>query len=273
MNTGFVQAGLVKLQYFEHGSGPETVVLVHGYQSSGRIWRLTQEALDPARFRTIAISNRGAGDSDRTSGEAGYGIPQFAADLNAAVTSLGVRDFTLVGHSLGGKTVTQFTLDHQDLVKALVLLDSGSLDGRPLTPGWEDEVRAAFPRRPGAADERPAPLETPPPADFKAALDADIDRNPIERMIGSRRSMADMQLRSRAGELRMPVLVVGGDQDKTVGIDVILTDFLTLPAGRRYLHVLHGAGHSPNVTRAGELATVLSQFVLTTVPAALAAAR
>ena len=47
MRTNFVQAGTVKLQYFEHGTGPEQLVLVHGYRSSGRIWRLVQEALDP----------------------------------------------------------------------------------------------------------------------------------------------------------------------------------------------------------------------------------
>ena len=66
MRTDFVQADTVKLQYFEHGTGPERLVLVHGYRSSGRIWRLVQEALDPTRFRSLALSNRGAGDSERT---------------------------------------------------------------------------------------------------------------------------------------------------------------------------------------------------------------
>ena len=61
MQSRFVQAGPVRLQYFEHGDGPEVLVLVHGFQMSGRVWRLTQEALDPTRFRTIAISNRGGG--------------------------------------------------------------------------------------------------------------------------------------------------------------------------------------------------------------------
>jgi pimeloyl-ACP methyl ester carboxylesterase len=59
MQTDFVQADTVKLQYFEHGTGPECLVLVHGYRSSGRIWRLVQEALDPTRFRSLALSNRG----------------------------------------------------------------------------------------------------------------------------------------------------------------------------------------------------------------------
>src|SRR5215470_18322445 len=132
MKTDFVQAGTVKLQYFEHGTGPEPLVLVHGYQSSGRIWRLVQEALDQTRFRSMALSNRGAGDSERTAAESDYTVESFAGDLFAAMQALGLRDFTLVGHSMGGATVTQFALDHPALVQALVLLNPAPLAGRAL---------------------------------------------------------------------------------------------------------------------------------------------
>src|SRR5262245_60794572 len=97
VETGFIQLGEVRLQYFEHGQGSETVVLVHGYQTSGRIWELTQEAMDPERYHTIAISNRGAGDSDHSTSEEDYTVDAFARDLFQAVKSLAVEDFTLVG--------------------------------------------------------------------------------------------------------------------------------------------------------------------------------
>ena len=45
METGSVATGEFQLQYFHHGTGPEEIVLVHGYSSSARIWRLAQEAL------------------------------------------------------------------------------------------------------------------------------------------------------------------------------------------------------------------------------------
>ena len=88
MHTDFVQADTMKLQYFEHGTGPEQLVLVHGYRSSGRIWRLVQEALDPTRFRSLALSNRGAGDSERTAAESDYTVEAFAGDLFAATQAL-----------------------------------------------------------------------------------------------------------------------------------------------------------------------------------------
>ena len=137
----FIQSDTVRLQCFEHGHGRETLVLVHGYQTSGRIWRLTQEALDPAQYRTIAISNRGAGDSDRGQTEADYTVQAFARDLLHALNVLDVQDFTLVGHSMGGATVAQFALQHARLLKGLVLLNSAPSE-RPASGGGLGDAAA-----------------------------------------------------------------------------------------------------------------------------------
>jgi pimeloyl-ACP methyl ester carboxylesterase len=268
MKQGFVQAGNTKLQYFENGHGPELLVLVHGYRSSGRIWQLTQEALDGTRFRSIAISNRGAGDSDRSPAEADYTVEAFARDLFAATQALDLRDFTLVGHSMGGATVTQFALDHPDVLKALVLLNPAPLAGRKLAEGWEEQIRTQF-----ANNESPENLAMHAPhvpEAFRQALQADIARNPIERALGGRRSMAALQLRQRLQELRLPVLVVGGDQDTTVGVHNILAEYLALPEDWRFLHMFHSVGHSPNVEVTPRFAGVLDRFISQTVPQHLA---
>ncbi len=270
MQTAFVQAGDVKLQYVEHGTGPELLVLVHGYRSSARIWRLAQEALDPTRFRSVAISNRGAGDSDRTPSEEAYTVEAFAKDVGAAVHVLGLHDFTLIGHSMGGATVTQYALDHPELLKALVLLNPAPLAGRPLAPGWEQHIRDEFAS--GRPQEETGSNMAHVPADFRQALQADIARNPIERAIGGRRSMANLQLRQRLHELSMPVCVIGGDQDTTVGVHNILAEYLALPAAHRFLHLFHGVGHSPNVEVAARYAGVVDRFISKTVPQCLALA-
>ena len=271
MRTDFVQADTVKLQYFEHGTGPERLVLVHGYRSSGRIWRLVQEALDPTRFRSLALSNRGAGDSERTAAEADYTVESFARDLFAATQALGLRDFTLVGHSMGGATVTQFALDHPELVQALVLLNPAPLAGRALSENWEQQIREEFAS--GWSTENVAANTPHVPEAFRQALQADIARNSIERALGGRRSMAGLRLRQRLQELPMPVCVVGGDQDTTVGVHNILAEYLALPESRRFLHMFHSIGHSPNVEAATRCAGVLDRFVSQTVPQCLASGR
>jgi pimeloyl-ACP methyl ester carboxylesterase len=255
----FIQSETLRLQYFEHGHGPTTLVLVHGYQTSGRIWKLIQEALDPAQYRTIAISNRGAGDSARGTSEADYTVQAFAGDLWQAIEILGVQDFTLVGHSMGGATVTQFALQHPECLTGLVLLNSAPLNGRTLAENWEADIRAQFARGAGQQVNFDA-IAARLPADFLRALEADVARNPVERAVGGRRSMSQLRLREHLSSLSMPVLVIGGDQDTTVGVDNILADYLALAPERRFLHIYHGVGHSPNVEIAQELAVLLSAF-------------
>jgi branched-chain amino acid transport system permease protein len=183
----------------------------------------------------------------------------FAAGLSAAVRELGLRDFTLVGHSMGGATVARYALDHPETLKALVLLDPAALDARtrPGTPLSEEQRREL-----NALDHDRAP------ADYRAALDADVARNPPERLSGGRASMAGLRLRERLGELRLPVLVVGGDRDDLVGVENILREYLALPAATRSLQIFHGVGHSPNVGVPAELASVLDRFITDIVPRA-----
>ena len=261
MKSGFVQAGEVRLQYLEAGDGPATVALVHGYASSAILWRYTMERLAASGgFRVIAFNNRGAGDSDRGGSEDDYTVQSFAADLHNAVSALGLRDFVLVGHSMGGATVTQFALEHQERLRALVLLNSAPLAGRTLPDGWEADLRASFAA--GGLTRGDMGFQAAHvTADFVDEVKDIIRRNPIERAIGGRRSMAALRLRQRLGEIAVPALVVGGDRDDTVGVDNIVAEYLALPEATRHLHIFHGIGHSPNVEVPGRLAGLLGRFV------------
>lgn len=253
MEPRFVQAGHARLQYFEHGDGPETLVLVHGFTASGRIWAKLQRAMAPS-FRTIAISNRGAGDSDRGRSADDYTVQAFARDLHAAVSALALDRFTLVGHSLGAATATQCALDHPEMLRALVLLNPVPLDAGGWRPGWQDGLRALF-----ESGLRPAINQSEPAMD--PALQGDMQRNPIERRDGGIESMATLRLRGRLGELPMPVLVVGGDRDDLVGVHNILAEYLALPVERRSLQIFHSVGHSPNLEVPERLAGTLRRFL------------
>lgn len=265
METKFVQAGPVKLQYFEEGDGPETLVLVHGYASSAALWRYTFEHLarkrlgDTSRFRVIAFNNKGAGESGRAETEDSYTVEAFAGDLYNAVSALGLDDFILVGHSMGGATVTQFSLEHQELLRGLVLLNSAPLNGRALAGNWEEELRTSFAE--GGLTRGDMGFQAPHVTqDFRDEVTSIILRNPIERAIGGRRSMGSLRLRERLGEIRVPTMVVGGDMDTTVGVDNIVAEYLALPEETRHLHIFHGIGHSPNVEVPGRLAGLLARF-------------
>jgi len=264
MGSRFVQAGQVRLEYFEQGHGLDTLVLVHGYASSAAIWRYTLEFLLEERFRVIVLNNRGAGNSDRASAdgpfkEDDYSVETFAKDLFNATEALGLEGYTLVGHSMGGATVAQYALEHQDRMKGLVLMNPAPLNGRSLKDGWEEELRESLksPEPPARDMGFNASHVT---EDFKEAVFADISRNPVERFIGSRRAMAGLRLRGRLNEIYVPTLVMGGDRDTTVGVDNILAEYQALPKSNRHIHMFHGAGHSPNVEVGRWVSTIVGQF-------------
>ena len=259
MDSAMVRAGEVNLQYFSQGSGPETVVLVHGYTMNARLWQLTMEKMDPNTYRIIALNNRGAGDSDRTSSEDDYSVESFALDLSNAIQALGLSNFTLVGHSMGGATVAQYALNDQSLIKKLVLLNPAPLDGRSLAPDWEEAIRASY--ADGSFARGDSSARGPHvPQSFTDGVMADVARNPVERAVGGRRSMSKLRLRSRLKEINVPCMVVGGDLDTTVGVDQILAEYLALPEATRSLHIFHGIGHSPNVDVPHEMAALLDRF-------------
>lgn len=95
----------VELYYEDHGSG-KPVVLIHGWPLSGRSWENQVPVLIDAGHRVITYDRRGFGWSSQPWD--GYDYDTFAADLNALLEDLELRDATLVGFSMGGGEVARY---------------------------------------------------------------------------------------------------------------------------------------------------------------------
>src|SRR5262245_47172435 len=247
------QLSQVRLHYYERGHGPETIVLVHGFQMSGRVWQLVQHALPEDRYRTIVPDLRGAGETDAPADEAAYGVDRCAADVHELVTQLGLRDFTLVGHSMGGATVARFAVDHPELLKGLVLLDPTDPDGRQA--GSPDEMerqideRMAARRAALAAGDADGGLGLASPdrrAELTRRLTADVRAAPEQRLRGTLRSLFRLRVGEQVARLPMPVLLACGDADQIIPIQQLLATWAKYPKGTG-LQVWHGVGHSPNL--------------------------
>jgi branched-chain amino acid transport system permease protein len=270
----FAQLSKVQLEYFQHGQGPERVLLIHGFQASAAIWRLVQEALPADRYTSMAINNRGAGGSEAPPREEDFSVQIFAADAFELVTQLGWRDFTLVGHSLGGATVAQFAVDHPGLIKGLVLLDPSDPDGPKLPEGTVDldvlieqrmAARRAQQARGGAGDGIDAAALADTSSEVMRAVATDMRNAPERRLRGSMRSMFELRIGERVRNLAMPVLMAGGDADELIPVSAMLATWAKYPP-RTGLHFWHGVGHSPNLDIPNEVAALLRRFVEKTIP-------
>lgn len=120
----FVKAHGVKLHYVSYGDQQQTVVLVHGWACDNEFWREQIPALSP-HWRVIAVDLPGFGKSDKP--HVAY-TPQYFSDaLYAMLSDAHATHIYLVGHSMGGTVVRQYTHDHPSTVAALVIVDSRSL--------------------------------------------------------------------------------------------------------------------------------------------------
>src|SRR2546430_786724 len=84
----------------------EPVVLIHGWPLSGASWEKQVTDLLNAGHRVITYDRRGFGQSSKPT--TGYDYNTFAEDLHKLVTKLALRDFALVGFSMGGGEVARY---------------------------------------------------------------------------------------------------------------------------------------------------------------------
>jgi non-heme chloroperoxidase len=98
ITVGHDRSAPVELYYEDHGSGPP-VVLLHGWPLDSRSWEPQLHPLLEAGQRVILYDRRGFGRSSRPT--TGYDFDTLAADLNAVLSALDLRDVTVIGFSLG----------------------------------------------------------------------------------------------------------------------------------------------------------------------------
>ena len=110
----------IQLHYEDHGSG-DPVVLIHGYPLSGASWEKQVAVLLEAGRRVITYDRRGFGKSSQPT--TGYNYDTFAEDLHKLVTHLKLRNFALVGFSMGGGEVARYIGKHgpKGVSKAVII--------------------------------------------------------------------------------------------------------------------------------------------------------
>jgi 3-oxoadipate enol-lactonase len=245
------------------------LLLVHGFGLDGRMWEAQLADLS-SDHRLIRPDLRGYGRSGLLDGTA-Y---SHASDLAALLTALGETRAHVLGLSMGGRIALNIALAHPGMVRSLTLVDT-ALDGFAWEPAWsarwEAIVRAA--REEGvhaakelwlahplfaAASRQPALATT-----LRAMTDTYPGRHWLTRDPGRG---SDPPAATRLGEVRVPALVVVGEED--------LPDFHRIAAllehgiaGARKV-VIAGAGHLPNMERPAEFNRVVREFLRAAEPAA-----
>jgi len=198
------------------GEGPP-VVLVHGVGCDLHMWRDLFPAL-AERYRIIRYDTLGHGETPLPSLD--ITLRDYADQLQAVRTNLGLDRFALVGFSMGVPISQLFAIDHSDSLAGLVLMN-GVYDREPdQVQAIQDRIVVA--REHGTAALIDAALERwLSPAFRKARPDAEawirkrFADNPPENFLTAYKifAEADPWVVGRLGAIRCPTLTTTGEND------------------------------------------------------------
>jgi pimeloyl-ACP methyl ester carboxylesterase len=251
----------ITMNYELTGQG-DCLVLVHGAGDSLRMW-YGQVPEFSRHCRVLTYDIRGFGETEL--GDSDVDISLLAADLRELLRALAIDSAFVLGHSMGGRIALQLAVEQPEMVKALVLSSSGvGLGARP----------------PGADEKRQQLIEALDRGDLETAAERmtelsfshglrERDSALFERYkqikLGNDPSafarvwLAVMQSPpSEVSRLRYPVLIIAGDRDAFMSVDMAKASQAAIPGSRL---VLLPMGHTPALEAPREFNRMVLDFL------------
>ena len=262
----------IELHYEDHGAG-KPVVLIHGWPLSGRSWESQVPALIDAGYRVVTYDRRGFGASSQPWD--GYDYDTFAADLDALLQHLDLREVALVGFSMGGGEVVRYIGTHGTERVAKAVLAAAvppylyKSDDNP-EGGLDDDAIAGF--EAAVRGDRQAFLDEFTTGFFSAggALKVSEPQRRYARDIAAFASpkgtldcikaFGRTDFRDDVAKISVPTLVIHGDSDAIVPYEVSGKRSAELIEGAQ-LVVIEDAPHGFNASHADEFNDALLGFL------------
>jgi 3-oxoadipate enol-lactonase len=242
-------------------SGPldgPPLVLSNSLGTDRSLWAGQIDALSQRR-RVLGYDTRGHGASDAPPGD--YSVDRLGRDVLSLLDHVGIGRADLAGVSIGGITGIWLGIHAPDRVRRLVLANTGA---RIVTVEfWSDRMRLVAAE--GLTALADATMERWFPPAVRAAQPATVARmratllsTPVSGYLGCCAALRDADLRTEAGRVAAPSLVVTGAHDRS-----------TPPADGLWLadtianahHVEFDAAHLTNVECASAFTDAVQAFL------------
>jgi pimeloyl-ACP methyl ester carboxylesterase len=119
----YAKVGPRKLHYLDYGTaGKPDMLCIHGGAAHGHWFDFVAPGFT-ADYHVRSLDLRGHGDSEAADPPA-YTYADYASDIDEFVQALDLRDFVLMGHSMGGTVSLVYAASYPSRVKKLIVIDS-----------------------------------------------------------------------------------------------------------------------------------------------------
>jgi len=266
-DTEYIELEGSWIRYGVIGAGPP-VLLVHGWLSSSRVWERLARRL-AQRFTVYTLDLKGFGDSDKPL--SGYGVRYGSRLLYAFCAHFGLTHTSVIAHDLGGDMAVKLAADHPDMVGRLVLVSvpAGEDQIDLPTPLWLATLPVIGPlfyalgqavrgarvlwMRPFFADRN----------DITEEAVEDAGKSTPAAVAGTlgvtRHEISGGRLVRQAGAIKVPVLVVAGEDDQIVDPQSMDTWARTIRQAE--VHLMDDCGHVPMLEHPGEFNARMLAFL------------
>lgn len=255
------------VRYNVIGGGPP-VVLVHGWLSSSRVWdglagRLAQ------RFTVYTLDLTGFGESDKPL--SGYGVRYGSRLLYAFCAHFGLTRTSVIGHDIGGNMAVKLAADHPDVVGRLVLVATPANEEQidlP-TPLWLATLPVVGPifytlgrlvrgvRRMWLKPFVVHPEDLTEDAIEDAAMSTPAAAS--KTLSITRREIAGGRLARQARIIKVPVLLIAGEEDQIV--DPQAVGVWARGVSQAEVVLMDECGHLPMIERTSEFNAQILAFL------------
>lgn len=111
-----------KIRYIEAGSGPNHIVLIHGFAAHSYTWQPLIQKLSESGYHVWSIDLLGFGLSEKPL-DINYTLDLYNEQIQAFMEAKNLSKAAFVGNSLGGGIILSLAMSQPELVQSLVLID------------------------------------------------------------------------------------------------------------------------------------------------------
>lgn len=249
----YAQLNGIRIHYNVTG-GLTPVLLNHGYAATGRMWEPQERALADDH-RLITWDMRGHGKTDSPDDPAQYSEALTVEDMRALLELLGVERTVVGGLSLGGYISLAFYMKHPNMVRALVLCNTG--------PGYRKaQPRAEWNRM---AERLAQELEERglealgSSAEVRATADQHRSAQGLAHAARGMLAQFDARAIDALPHVQVPTLILVGERDRMFQA---ASEYMAAKIPEACLEVIPGASHAANLDQPEAFNRALRDFLV-----------
>jgi pimeloyl-ACP methyl ester carboxylesterase len=252
-NQSTIRVNDVDINIVDAGQGVPALVFLHYWGGSSRTWAPVIAQLSNTH-RCVAIDFRGWGQSGKDAEF--YDLETLADDVAQVIAKIGLKEYVVVGHSMGGKVAQLLASERPEGLKGLVLVAPAPPTALPVPQEQRRGMIAAYQVREGA-EAAIGILASRPLSD---TLREQVIEDTLCGAAGAKQAWPEVgmvhDITGQASNIVVPVHVIVGGADNIESEASLRNAFENVVPQAEFV-TLDGVGHLAPLEATGELVAAI----------------